>query len=126
MDTNVKGRQSFSLIMVTIVFVSMGQSVYWQTMPVIGRELGFEVWAINLMVSISALMFLLFTPYWGKISDTSGRKIVLLVGLSGYVISTLLFCSLAYQGLKGYFSLSTLFIILLFARILNGLYVNSL
>ena len=120
MDTNVKGRQSFSLIMVTIVFVSMGQSVYWQTMPVIGRELGFEVWAINLMVSISALMFLLFTPYWGKISDTSGRKIVLLVGLSGYVISTLLFCSLAYQGLKGYFSLSTLFIILLFARILNS------
>ena len=90
MDTTVKRKQSFSLIMVIIVFVSMGQSVYWQTMPVIGRELGFEVWVINLMVSISAFMFLLFTPYWGKLSDTSGRKIVLLVGLSGYVISTLL------------------------------------
>ena len=117
---NQKIKNPFSLIMLIIVLVSMGQSVYWQTMPVIGRELGFEVWQINLMVSISASMFLFFTPFWGRLSDKVGRKIILLIGLLGYVFSTLLFCFLAYYGLKGYFTLTVLFTILLVARTINS------
>ena len=58
-----KKSSSMPLIILIIILVSMGQSVYWQTMPVIGRELGFEVWQITSMVSISAAMFLFFTPY---------------------------------------------------------------
>ncbi len=108
------------LIILIIILVSMGQSVYWQTMPVIGRELGFEVWQITSMVSISAAMFLFFTPYWGRLSDRKGRKIILMIGLSGYVLSTFLFIVLAYYGLKGYFSLGFLFVILLLARMVNS------
>ena len=117
---NQKIKNPLSLIMLIIVLVSMGQSVYWQTMPVIGRELGFEVWQINLMVSISASMFLFFTPFWGRLSDKVGRKIILLIGLLGYVFSTLLFCFLAYYGLKGYFTFTILFTILLVARTINS------
>ena len=31
-----------SSLMLIILFVSMGQSVYWQTMPIIGREFNFS------------------------------------------------------------------------------------
>tara|TARA_Y100000590_G_scaffold92544_1_gene104639 strand:- start:25778 stop:26962 length:1185 start_codon:yes stop_codon:yes gene_type:complete len=98
----------------------MGQSVYWQTMPLIGRELGFSVKLITSLVSFSALMFLIFTPYWGKLSDKKGRKFVLLVGLVGYISSTLVFCWIAYLGLIGFFSFTYLVLFILLARTINS------
>jgi len=98
----------------------MGQSVYWQTMPLIGRELGFSVKLITSLVSFSALMFLIFTPYWGRLSDKKGRKFVLIIGLVGYITSTLLFCWVAYLGLIGYFTFTALIFFLLVARVINS------
>ena len=98
----------------------MGQSVYWQTMPLIGRELGFSVKLITSLISFSALMFLIFTPYWGRLSDKKGRKFVLLIGLVGYIASTLLFCWIAYLGLIGYFTFTALIFFLLVARVINS------
>ena len=63
-----------SILMLIILFVSMGQSVYWQTMPIIGREFNFTEVEINTVVSISAAMFIVFTPFWGKLSDRIGRR----------------------------------------------------
>ena len=80
-----------SSLMLIILFVSMGQSVYWQTMPIIGREFNFSEIEINTLVSISAAMFIVFTPFWGRLSDRIGRKSVLLIGLTGYVLSNLIF-----------------------------------
>ena len=85
-----------SILMLIILFVSMGQSVYWQTMPIIGREFNFTEVEINTVVSISAAMFIVFTPFWGKLSDRIGRKAVLLIGLFGYVLSNVLFLSLIH------------------------------
>ena len=98
----------------------MGQSVYWQTMPLIGRELGFSVKLITSLVSFSALMFLIFTPYWGRLSDKKGRKFVLIIGLVGYITSTLLFCWIAYLGLIGYFTFTVLILFMLLARVINS------
>jgi len=109
-----------SILMFIILFVSMGQSVYWQSMPIIGREFGFSEVQINSLISISAAMFIIFTPYWGKLSDKIGRKKVLIMGLSGYVLSTLFFCFFVSYGLSGYFSGLSLLFILLLARMLNS------
>ena len=109
-----------SILMFIILFVSMGQSVYWQSMPIIGREFGFSEVQINSLISISAAMFIIFTPYWGKLSDKIGRKTVLIMGLSGYVLSTLFFCFFVSYGLNGYFSGISLLLILLLARMLNS------
>ncbi len=121
-STNLKRTDNkvLSILMFIIVFVSMGQSVYWQSMPIIGREFGFSEIQINSLVSISAAMFIVFTPYWGRLSDRIGRKVVLIMGLSGYVLSTLLFCFFVSYGLIGYFSSINLLIILLIARMVNS------
>ena len=101
-STNLKRTDNkvLSILMFIIVFVSMGQSVYWQSMPIIGREFGFSEIQINSLVSISAAMFIVFTPYWGRLSDRIGRKVVLIMGLSGYVLSTLLFSTIIETFLK--------------------------
>ena len=107
-------------LMLIIIFVSMGQSVYWQTMPIIGREFGFSEMEINTVVSISAAMFIIFTPFWGRLSDRIGRKSVLLVGLTGYVLSNIIFLYSASIGLLGYVSGFFLLLILLASRIINS------
>ena len=107
-------------LMLIIIFVSMGQSVYWQTMPIIGREFGFSEMEINTVVSISAAMFIIFTPFWGRLSDRIGRKSVLLVGLTGYVLSNIIFLYSASIGLLGYVSGFFLLFILLVSRIINS------
>ena len=81
----------------------MGQSVYAQVMPLIGRELGFSVRLITSFVSISAFVFLLTTPFWGCISDVKGRKTVLMIGFVGYIISSLLFVLVAYLALEYFY-----------------------
>jgi len=98
----------------------MGQSVYWQTMPIIGREFSFTEIEINTLVSISAAMFIVFTPFWGKLSDRIGRKKVLLIGLSGYVLSNIVFLYSASLGLLGAFTGFSLLMILLISRVINS------
>ncbi len=49
-----------------------------------GRELG-------LLVATSALLEFVFAPVWGGLSDRIGRKPVLMIGIVGYGLSSLLF-----------------------------------
>lgn len=98
----------------------MGQSVYAQVMPLIGRELGFSVRLITSFVSISAFVFLLTTPFWGRISDVKGRKTVLMIGFVGYIISSLLFVLVAYLGLVGVLLTTSLILSFLLSRVLNS------
>ena len=119
-EATVSNSKILSSLMLVILFVSMGQSVYWQTMPIIGREFQFTEIEINTLVSISAAMFIIFTPFWGKLSDRIGRKAVLLIGLSGYVFSNIIFLYSASLGLIGAVSGFSLLLILLGARIVNS------
>ena len=112
--------KTLSSLMLIILFVSMGQSVYWQTMPIIGREFNFSEIEINTLVSISAAMFIVFTPFWGRLSDKIGRKSVLLIGLTGYVLSNLIFLYSASLGLIGAVTGFSLLMILLISRIINS------
>ena len=119
-EATISNSKILSSLMLVILFVSMGQSVYWQTMPIIGREFQFTEIEINTLVSISAAMFIIFTPFWGKLSDRIGRKAVLLIGLSGYVFSNIIFLYSASLGLIGAVSGFSLLMILLAARIVNS------
>jgi MFS family permease len=65
-------------------------------------------------------MIIVFTPFWGRLSDRIGRKAVLLIGLSGYVLSNLIFLYSASLGLIGYVTGFSLLMILLMARIVNS------
>ena len=49
-----------------------------------GKELG-------LLVAVAALTELIFGPVWGSLSDRVGRKPILMLGMVGYGLSSLLF-----------------------------------
>ncbi len=83
---HVKGRQMTVLMMSMFIF-TLGFGII---IPVIGyytKSMGAGALELGLlMASMSAMQFL-FAPLWGRISDRTGRKPVLLVGLVGFALA---------------------------------------
>src|SRR5512136_3400995 len=77
---------SFALVVVTLGFgmVIPLFPFYIERMGGGGKELG-------LLVAVASLTELLFGPVWGSISDRVGRKPILMLGMLGYGLSSLLF-----------------------------------
>ncbi|NNE97605.1 MAG: MFS transporter [Pyrinomonadaceae bacterium] len=46
---------------------------------------------VGLLTSVYAVMQLVFAPLWGRISDSVGRKPLLLLGIAGYAVAQVLF-----------------------------------
>jgi DHA1 family multidrug resistance protein-like MFS transporter len=68
---------------------------------------------IGLITSVFALGQLLFAPVWGRLSDRTGRRPLLLIGIAGYAVSQVLF------------GLATSLWMLYAARILGGILSSS-
>src|SRR3546814_1879556 len=82
-------------------------------MPSIGTSLGVQgVW-ISLAYTWSALLWVICAPFWARKSDQRGRKAMMALGLSGFIVS-MSFCAVAlWLGLAGW--LPAVWALLLFA-----------
>lgn len=69
----------------------LGLSVLFPVLGPLGRSLHLSETEIGLVSTGYALTQLLFAPFWGRLSETRGRKPVLLVGIVGYAIGFALF-----------------------------------
>ena len=71
----------------------MGQAVLMPVLGPAGRAAGLGEAEIGLIVSVSAVAAVVAAPWWGRRSDMVGRRPVFLVGMAGYVASTLAFAA---------------------------------
>lgn len=67
-----------------------GFSILFPVLPLFARSIGATETQWGLVVASYSFMQFLFSPYWGALSDRTGRKRVLLAGLAGYVVTFLL------------------------------------
>jgi len=95
---------SFSLIV-----VMLGFGMVIPIFPFYIDQLGAGGSALGLLVATAALTELIFGPVWGSISDRTGRKPILMIGVLGYG------CSLFFMGL------ATELWMLFVARALSGI-----
>ena len=79
----------------------MGQSLVFAILAPLGREVQLGELQITSIIAISALIFGVGAPRWGRFSDRVGRKPIIITGLLGYTVGTLLFTSVFYAGLTG-------------------------
>jgi DHA1 family multidrug resistance protein-like MFS transporter len=89
MDTS--NRKNIAILAFTLIVVMLGYGLVIPLFPFYIEKLGASGSELGLLVSISALLELLFGPVWGSISDRVGRKPILLLGVLGYALSSLLF-----------------------------------
>jgi DHA1 family multidrug resistance protein-like MFS transporter len=77
---------SFSLIV-----VMLGFGMVIPIFPFYVAQLGAGGSALGLLVATAALTELIFGPVWGSVSDRTGRKPILMIGVLGYGLSLLFF-----------------------------------
>lgn len=128
------------VLLLSMMAVGMGQTVVFAVIPMLGRELALHEIVINLpwggqwmprelaitsLSAMTALVFSLVAPAWGRLSDRVGRKPVLLAGMLGYTVGTLLFNSAAYAGLSGMLSGTLLYAALLVTRLMHATVMSA-
>jgi MFS family permease len=119
MDTNTP---AFPLVfakrtlLFSLIAVGMGQTVLFAILAPLGREIGLSVMQIGAIISASSITVFMCTPIWGRASDRWGRKRVILIGLFGYTLGTVVFAAVFKSALMGLMPPTIAFIALVVSR----------
>lgn len=106
-------RERLALLFMVMLVTAAGNTAMQSVMPLIGTELGVaDVW-ISLAYTWSALLWVIFAPFWARRSDRRGRKAMMALGLVGFISSFALCGLMLWLGLNGW--LASLWTLLLFA-----------
>lgn len=109
-----------ALLFTVMLVTAAGNTAMQSVMPSIGTALKVaDVW-ISLAYSWSALLWVVCAPFWARRSDKRGRKAMMALGLTGFIISFIL-CGVAlYAGLSGWLTAIWTLIFFALARSLYG------
>ena len=88
---NTSNRKNIIILAFALIVVMLGYGMVIPLFPFYIEKLGAGGSQLGLLIATSALLELLFGPIWGSVSDRIGRKPILLLGLLGYALSSLLF-----------------------------------
>lgn len=109
-----------SILLMAVAATALGQTLVFTLLPSLGRATGMAEMEVGLIISCSALVFALASPVWGTVSESLGRKAVLVIGLTGYSLGTLLFALVFQAGLNGWATGSLLVAGLVLSRMLQA------
>ncbi|MBN1886888.1 MAG: MFS transporter [Thermoflexales bacterium] len=87
----VTNRRNLYLLAFALVVVMLGFGMVIPVLPFYIERFEAGGSAFGLLVAIAALTEFLFGPIWGSLSDRTGRKPILMIGILGYGLSMLLF-----------------------------------
>ena len=118
-------RHQLTVLILALMATGMGQSLVFAILAPLGREVQLGELQITSIIAFSALIFALAAPRWGRFSDRAGRKPIIITGLLGYTVGTLLFTSVFYAGLTGMLGGSALYAVLLTARCSQSLIMSG-
>ncbi len=120
--TKTERTRGLSLLFMCLLSLGMGQSLFFALLPPIARDLGLSEVQVSAIFTLSAVLWVVMSPFWGRRSDIWGRKPVILLGLVGFGISTGGFGLLLAVGQKGVWPLMTLYVAMIMARAVFGFF----
>lgn len=107
-------------LLASVMAMGFSQTILFAVLAPLGREIGLSEIQVGAIISASSITVFIAMPIWGRISDTWGRRKVILIGLFGYSVGTILFASVFQAALMGFFIPTTAFICLTIARVTNA------
>ena len=120
-DEKEKPHKSIWLLAAALACVGAGQSTVFILIPSEVRSLGFTEFEVGLIFSISALAWMIFSPFWGRLSDKFGRGSIFLLGMIGFAFSMASFAVILISAQNFLLPLTLVFPLLVFTRLINGL-----
>jgi MFS family permease len=115
-------KRSFAIIFAVSAATAMGNTGLISVLPAIGRSIGIPDPMVSAIFSLSALLWAFSSPGWARASDKYGRKPLMLVGLAGFMTSMTLCGVVVSAGLRHLAAPMVIFVLLLLARALFGLF----
>lgn len=98
--TPAERKRAFVILFLSLVCMGAGQTVLYAILPPAARELHLSALQMTSVVSVSALIWVFSSTYWGLKSDKWGRKPVMLLGLTAFGVSFALLAITLELGLR--------------------------
>ena len=115
-------KQAFAIIFCSSVATAIGNTGLISVLPLIGRSLAIPDEMVVAIFSLSAILWACSSPFWAKASDRYGRKPMMMVGLSGFMVSMTVCGAVVSAGLRHMAAPMVIFGLLLLGRALFGLF----
>jgi MFS family permease len=115
-------RRAFAIIFCSSVATAIGNTGLISVLPLIGRSLAIPDEMVVAIFSLSAILWACSSPFWAKASDRYGRKPLMMVGLSGFMVSMTVCGVVVSAGLRHMAAPMMIFGMLLLGRSLFGLF----
>ena len=113
-------RGHFMLLYAAMLVAASGNTAVQSVMPAIGRAMAIPDVVVAIAYTVSAVLWVWLAPMWARASDRHGRKALILLGVGGFVLSSLL-CGLSLEaGLSGLVGGMAAFILFGVARAIYG------
>jgi MFS family permease len=116
-------RNAFILLFFALMAIGAGNTMLLAAvLPQLTREMAMPDWMAGAVFSLSALLWSITSPFWGKASNTWGRRRIAAIGLAGYSASMFLIWVTGTLALAGIMTnIIAVFVCLALARSLFGL-----
>ena len=116
---------AFAILFTVSLIAAAGNMALQSVLPAIGREFRLSDTLVAGAFAISALMWTFASPFWARLSDRLGRKTVILIGLSGFVLSMGGFGLAATSGLEQWLGAGMAFALMVVARTIYGVFGSA-
>ncbi len=116
---------AFAILFVVSLIAAAGNMGLQSVLPAIGRQFELSDTLVAGAFAISALLWTFASPVWARLSDRLGRKKVILIGLSGFVVSMSSFGLAATSGLEGWLAGAAAFSLMAVARAVYGVFGSA-
>lgn len=117
--------RQFNLLFMCLLIIGAGNSMLLAVAPPLVRELGLADSSVGWIFSLSALLWVFCSPYWGRQSDRLGRKPIVALGLAAYAVSMGAFGVIVMLGQGAVITGFALFLALMLARGIFGAFGSA-
>lgn len=121
LTTPTERRRAFGILFVSLVCMGAGQTVLFNILPPLSRQLGLSAVQTTSVFAVSAAVWVVTSTYWGRKSDHWGRKPVMLLGLLSFAASFALFATVMLGGLQHWVPAVAIFPLMVVTRSIYGL-----
>jgi len=119
-------RSRLALIGLGVMLFAIGQSLLFTIVSPLARKTGLSEIQFGLILTLASLPLVIGAPFWGKKSDTAGRRPVFVFGLLGSAVGTALVAVTIEARLAGWISVTGLMIGLLASRALYSVTASAI
>jgi DHA1 family tetracycline resistance protein-like MFS transporter len=109
-------RSQVPLLLGAVFLAYLAQMTLNPIIAPLSREVGLAEWQIGVTISVAAVMIVLTSQFWGRRSQSWGRKPVLVFAFTLAVVTMALFAVTAFWGMNGMISGTVLFLLFVLLR----------